>query len=88
MSIIILGGDARDDHFYLFESDTAPSTLQELTRKVEDRNNRMRLKVLTVKIYKNSAAEDGGVVGDVKDLAKEMKLDYEILHMRDQLRPK
>lgn len=87
VKIVVLGGQALPDKFYLFEDETAPSTLRELTLKVEARDKLKKLKGLEVFVYKNSAALDSAVVGDVKDLARKMNLSIDFAPVQKELRP-
>lgn len=85
--VVVLGGDAKPDRFYLFEDETAPSTLEEVTKKTEARNQLKKLTRLTVFVYKNSAAIDSAVVGDLKDLARKLELSIDFPPVQRDLRP-
>lgn len=87
VKIVILGGDAPPDHFYLFEDETAPSTLQELTLKVEARNKLKKLTGLTVFVYKNSAARGTAVVDNVEKMGRNMGLEISFPTVNKEPRP-
>jgi len=88
VKIVVLGGlDVKDERFYLFEDERTASTLRELTLKVEARDSLMKLKGLTVYVYKNSAAEGGFVVGDLRELARKKDLSIDFAPVQKELRP-
>ncbi|WP_020473949.1 hypothetical protein [Zavarzinella formosa] len=86
VKVVVLGGDATQDRFYLLEDEKAPSTLEEVTLKVEARNQAKKLSRLTIYVYKNSAAMDSAVVGDLKDLARKLDLSIDFPPVQRELR--
>lgn len=85
--VIVLGGDAKPDRFYLVEDENMPSTLAEVTAKIEGRNQAKKLTRLTVFVYKNSASMDSAVVGDLRDLARKFDLSLDFPPVQRDLRP-
>ena len=85
--IIVLGGDAKPDRFYLVEDEAMPSTLAEVIQKVEGRHKVKKLARMTIFVYKNSASVDSAVVGDLRDLARRLELGIDFPPVQRELRP-
>jgi hypothetical protein len=85
--VVVLGGDAKEDRFYLFEEDKEAISLTDLKRKIDTQNAQKPIRRLTVYVYKNSAALDSAVVGDLKELARKQGLSIDFPPVQKELRP-
>ena len=87
VKIVVLGGDAPPDHYYLFEDERTASTLVEVSEKMRVRHEKKPLKRLTIFVYKNSAAKETAVVNDLENLARSLTLTIDFPPVQRDLRP-
>lgn len=89
VKVVILGGDATEERFYLFQNDRTPRTLNEIRQLILDQREKSirPLKMVDIYVYKNSADRNGTVVKRLETWAREERFGISFPPVQNQNRP-
>src|SRR5262245_55112391 len=87
--ITMLGDEAREERFYLFESDSEPRTFKELQELIRRRMKASApaLEEVSIHIFRNTADRDNPIVKDLDRWEQEQGLRVSYWEFRDKNRP-
>lgn len=89
VKVVVLGGNASEERFYLFQNEREPRTLSEIRTRILDlREKSIRpLKMVDIYVYKNSADRNGTVVKRLENWAREERFGVSFPPVQNENRP-
>jgi hypothetical protein len=89
VKVVVLGGSAGEERFYLFQNDRTPRTLNEIRQMILDQREKSirPLKMVDIYVYKNSADRNGTVVKRLENWAREERFGVSFPPVQNENRP-